>query len=81
MDRNWRSQKQPLKQISGNAHADPEYAKPGKELPEQFDQRLSIRDADAEMEHEAHSNKAKARKSKLREVKGETQTGECHFPC
>lgn len=77
MDRDWRSQKEPLKQISGNApYPDPELPAETEELPGQMNQKLPIKDADSQQaDQDAYEGKAgKARKLKLREIKGETQT-------
>lgn len=84
MDKNWRANKEPLKQISGNAaSADLPSENPleqglENELPQQFKQKLTVRDADTHDQGQgqvAQESKAnKARKLKLREVKGETQT-------
>lgn len=77
--RNWRAPKEPLKEISGNASSAD--TSPEKDLPEQFEEKLSVKGAEPEptdhgMDHDGYEGKAgKARKLKLREVKGETQTG------
>ena len=75
MGKNWHSQKEPLKQISGNASTEPPLMDKGSEndLPDQLNQKLALNDAD---QHDASESKSgKSRKSKVREVKGETQTG------
>lgn len=75
MSKNWHSQKEPLKQISGNASTEPPLMDKGSEndLPDQLDQKLAFNDAD---QHDVRESKSgKSRKSKVREVKGETQTG------
>ena len=75
MSKNWHSQKEPLKQISGNASTEPPLMDKGSEndLPDQLDQKLALNDAD---QHDVRESKSgKSRKSKVREVKGETQTG------
>lgn len=75
MGKNWHSQKEPLKQISGNASNEPPLMDKGSEndLPDQLNQKLALKDAD---QHDARESKSgKPRKSKVREVKGETQTG------
>lgn len=86
MDMDWGSQKKPLKQISGNvAYAEGSPAdRPGKDLPDQFNQKLSIKadshQSEQVQDHDAYEGKAgKARKLKLREVKGEPQTGKMHL--
>jgi checkpoint serine/threonine-protein kinase len=78
MDMDWRAQKEPLGQISGNATLteDPQV---DKILPDQFKQKLNLKNADgaASPQHlETDGKGAKARKLKVREVKAETQTGE-----
>lgn len=88
MNKNWRSPKQPLKQVSGNTTGEPLAEKPvGKsserDLPEQFDQKLALGDSQSSQssqplagQDENQQNKiGKSRKGKVREVKGETQTG------
>lgn len=78
--KNWRPQKQPLKQISGNAEPPAERLverAPGKELPDQFNRKLALNDShhsQPDQDENRGSKAGKARKSKLREVKGETQT-------
>ncbi|KAF7594214.1 hypothetical protein BBP40_009918 [Aspergillus hancockii] len=69
MDRKWRPQKEPLGLISGNGAA--------RELPKDFEEKLVIKDAHSDVQHEA--KESKARKLKLREVKGETQTVKMKF--
>ena len=79
MSKNWHSQKEPLKQISGNASTEPPLMDKGSEndLPDQLDQKLALNDAD---QHDVRESKSgKSRKSKVREVKGETQTGMTFF--
>jgi checkpoint serine/threonine-protein kinase len=78
MDMDWRAQKEPLKQISGNA-TQTEDPQVDKILPEQFKQKLNLKNADeaASSQHpETDAKGVKARKLKVREVKAETQTGE-----
>lgn len=75
MGKNWHSQKEPLKQISGNASTEPPLMEKGSEndLPDQLNHKLALNDND---QHDARESKSgKPRKSKVREVKGETQTG------
>ncbi|RAL01393.1 putative checkpoint protein kinase (SldA) [Aspergillus ibericus CBS 121593] len=89
MDKNWRALKEPLKQISGNAASgdlsseNPLEQGLENELPTQFKQKLTVRDADAHDQGQAQvaqeSKANKARKLKLREVKGETQTIKMKF--
>ena len=81
MDRDWRSQKQPLKQISGNSLSpDSENARP-EELSETFNRKLSVKGSDPHHAEDGYEGKAgKARKLKLREVKGETQTSKLQAP-
>lgn len=79
MNKNWRSQKAPLRQITGNEQqVDPSL---DRDLPEQFNHKLTVHDVDPHAaEHDAVMEKKskKAQKLKLREVKGETQTGKAH---
>lgn len=84
MGKNWRAQKEPLKQISGNAASaeipseNPLEHGLENDLPQQFKQKLTVKDAethDPDRGNSAQESKtSKARKLKLREVKGETQT-------
>ena len=79
MGKNWHSQKEPLKQISGNASTEPPLMDKGSEndLPDQLNHKLALNDVD---QHDARESKSgKSRKSKVREVKGETQTGKPFF--
>ncbi|EAW06563.1 putative checkpoint protein kinase (SldA) [Aspergillus clavatus NRRL 1] len=92
MDKDWRSQKAPLKQISGNV-ACPEIQAENfieqsldHELPEQFNRKLTVKDADSQeaqlatdLQGSYEGKSGKARKMKLREVKGETQTIKMKF--
>ena len=80
MGKNWHAQKEPLKQISGNASTEPPLMDKGSEndLPDQLNHKLALNDAD---QHDARESKSgKPRKSKVREVKGETQTGNPFSP-
>ncbi|KAL5339412.1 Mad3/BUB1 homology region 1-domain-containing protein [Aspergillus crustosus] len=92
MDKDWRTQKQPLKPVSGNAvQEEPKSLKSSgqdddKGLPEQFRQKLTLKDSndyalqqpiDSEKSHDGKSSKA--RKLKLKEVKAETQTIKMKF--
>ncbi|CEN62000.1 Putative Spindle assembly checkpoint protein SLDA [Aspergillus calidoustus] len=81
MDMDWRAQKEPLGQISGNATLteDPQV---DKILPDQFKQKLNLKNADgaASPQHlETDGKGAKARKLKVREVRAETQTVKMKF--
>ncbi|KAL4997963.1 Mad3/BUB1 homology region 1-domain-containing protein [Aspergillus recurvatus] len=85
MDKDWRK-KGPLKQISGNAVQAEPNSPNDKVLRDQFQQKLSLRDADAHalnqpiVSEKAHDGKAaKGRKLKVREIKGETQTIKMKF--
>lgn len=80
MDKKWRPQKEPLRQISGNENS--AAIDPARALPDDFNEKLTMKDADISAQQQApesdahHEAKAgKARKLKLREVKQETQTG------
>lgn len=82
MGRDWRSEKKPLKQISGNSTPENPVKSP-EELPEEFNQKLSIKDTDDQqpLDHELYEGKSgKARKLKLKEIKGETQTSTNPLP-
>ncbi|PLB41180.1 putative checkpoint protein kinase (SldA) [Aspergillus candidus] len=79
MNKNWRAQKEPLRQITGNEQVDPSL---DRDLPEQFHHKLTVKDVDPHAaEHDAVMEKKskKAQKLKLREVKGETQTVKMKF--
>ena len=76
MSKNWRAQKEPLRQITGNE----QQVDPGldRDFSDQFHHKLTVKDVDSHAaEHDAVMEKKskKAQKLKLREVKGETQTG------
>jgi len=80
--KNWRSQKQPLKQISGNAEPSTEKLVGRgreKELPDQFNQKLALHDSQPDQDENRDSRAGKARKPKVREVQGETQTSKTNF--
>lgn len=78
MDKNWRAPKQPLKQISGNVAGEP-LAEKQSDLPDQFNQKLALGDSQPSQSSqplaEREGKTEKPRKSKVREVKSETQTG------
>lgn len=86
MDKDWRSHKAPFKELSGNvAGAEQPVGNvfeqsPDQELSEQFSQKLKVKDTGSQGTQRAievglnESKAGKARKIKLREVKGETQT-------
>lgn len=83
MGKNWRSQKEPLQQISGNAsghEVQSEKSKassPDEDLPAQLHQKVSSDEPHAQSHDQdgVHEGKAgKARRLKVK-VKGETQTG------
>ncbi|KAL4929361.1 putative checkpoint protein kinase (SldA) [Aspergillus undulatus] len=83
MHKDWRAQKEPLKQISANAVQAHGF---DKALPDQFKQKLTLKDTDSHALHQPiDSDKAqdvkasKARKTKMREVKAETQTVKMKF--
>lgn len=77
LDKNWRVPKQPLKQISGNVTGEP-LAEKQAELPEQFSQKMALGESQSSQSSqplaERESRGDKPRKSRVREVKGETQT-------
>lgn len=79
MQKNWRQAKEPLKQISGNENAVEHVL--AEKLPKEFKQKLTVRDADGPESHQSTSSdglegkSGKVKKLKLREVRGETQTG------
>ncbi|PLB55421.1 putative checkpoint protein kinase [Aspergillus steynii IBT 23096] len=76
LDKDWRSHKEPLKQISGNENMiDQE-----RELPEEFNRKLTVKDPESSQPQAADDGKSsKSRKLKLREVRGETQTVKMKF--
>ncbi|KAE8150963.1 checkpoint protein kinase [Aspergillus avenaceus] len=77
MDKKWRPHKEPLRQISGNEN----HVERG--LPEQFDEKLTMKDADVSAQQQADAptkdKSSKSQKLKVREVKGETQTVKMKF--
>ncbi|KAL4797706.1 Mad3/BUB1 homology region 1-domain-containing protein [Aspergillus venezuelensis] len=82
LDKNWRASKEPLKQISGNATQ----LEQEKGLPDQLQQKLTLKDTDGHALHQPidsertqEAKAGKARKTKMREVKGETQTIKMKF--
>ncbi|KAL2854494.1 Mad3/BUB1 homology region 1-domain-containing protein [Aspergillus pseudoustus] len=81
MDMDWGAQKEPLRQISGNAtQIDDQQI--DKALPDQFHQKLSLKNADRSVSPQTQGSDArsiKARKLKVREVKAETQTVKMKF--
>ncbi|RHZ47442.1 putative checkpoint protein kinase (SldA) [Aspergillus thermomutatus] len=88
MNKDWRSHKAPLKQISGNVAGSESQVEDvieqslDHELPEQFSQKLKVKDPGTQRAVEDGLNESKAgkaRKMKLREVKGETQTIKMKF--
>lgn len=89
MGKNWGSQKQPLKQISGNASNELSMEKladktPDQGLPDQFNQKLALNGSQqsqspSNQDENRKSKAGKSQKLKVREVKGETQTGK--RPC
>ncbi|KAI9370480.1 kinase-like domain-containing protein [Aspergillus egyptiacus] len=88
MDKDWRTQKKPLKQISGNAsQAEPDLAKYSDNpvddsLPDQFRQKMALKDTGGhalQQPIDADDKPDKARKMKVREVKAETQTIKMKF--
>ncbi|KKK19732.1 hypothetical protein ARAM_006921 [Aspergillus rambellii] len=91
MDKTWRTQKAPLKTISGNSSHDPHLDKENGQglhggLPEQFNQKLTLKEVDSQASRQnteldpAHDSRtARPRKLKVREVKAETQTIKMKF--
>lgn len=79
MSKNWRAQKEPLQQISGNAIAEqpvkPKISSPDEELPAQLDQKLTIDGQHARPQDQDGSHEGKAGKARRFKVQGETQTG------
>jgi checkpoint serine/threonine-protein kinase len=77
MSKNWRSQKGPLRQISGNAGGVD--VQSGKSKPSPVDEELVVREDRHSQSHDqegVHEGKSgKSRRLKVKEVKGETQTG------
>lgn len=75
LDKDWRSHKEPLKQISGNENM----VDQDRELPEEFHRKLTVKDSEPSSQQQAadlDGKSGKSRKLKVREVRGETQTGE-----
>jgi checkpoint serine/threonine-protein kinase len=83
MNKNWRTQKEPLKQISGNATGagsqtiNSNTADTEEDLPEQLNQKLSIDGQQSRQIEQDARREAKAAKSKKFKVHGDTQTGKC----
>ena len=80
MSKRWCSQKKPLQQISGNAggveHQSPKLKGPigNKDLPEQFDEKLTINGHPFEAHEQTESHESKPAKSRRFKIQGETQT-------
>lgn len=79
MSKNWRTQKEPLQQISGNAVAESQPAKtkasiPDDDLPGQLNQKLAI-DGQHQPQDQDGPYEGKAGKARRFKVQGETQTG------
>lgn len=79
MSKNWRAQKEPLQQISGNATSDLQPAKPkapsSEEIPEQLSQKSTIDEENAQSQVHDGPSEGKAGKARRFKVQGETQTG------
>ncbi|KAF9888076.1 hypothetical protein FE257_009341 [Aspergillus nanangensis] len=76
MQKNWRSQKEPLKQITGNEN--PIERPIDKDLPREFKEKLTMKDSGNSIQ-QPPSETGKTKKPKLREVRGETQTVKMNF--
>lgn len=80
MSTNWRSHKEPLQQISGNAGgAERHSAKldgsiSENDLPEQFDEKLTINGQPSRTQQQDTTHESKSGKSRRFKVQGETQT-------
>ncbi|KAJ5102675.1 hypothetical protein N7532_003204 [Penicillium argentinense] len=85
MNKNWRTQKEPLKQISGNATGadsltiNSNIADTEEDLPEQLNQKLSIDGQQSRQIEQDAQREAKAAKSKKFKVHGDTQTVKMKF--
>lgn len=86
MSKNWRTQKEPLKQISGNSASEvqltqPKAPSPDENLPEQFDQKLAI---DEQSPTQAQDGALEGKSGKARKFKvhgdSQTQTGNFLIP-
>lgn len=79
MSKNWRAQKEPLQQISGNAIAEQpakhKTPSPDEELPTQLDQKLTLDEQHARPQDQEEPHEGKAGKARRFKVQGETQTG------
>lgn len=79
MNKNWRAQKEPLQQISGNSVAEqsakPKASSSDEELPAQLDQKLTIDGQHARTQDQDGPHEGKAGKARRFKVQGETQTG------
>ncbi|KAJ5142254.1 hypothetical protein N7476_003886 [Penicillium atrosanguineum] len=78
MSKNWRTQKEPLKQISGNSASDlqstqPKAPSPDENLPEQFDQKLAI-DEQSPTQAQDGALEGKPGKARKFKVHGDSQT-------
>lgn len=82
MGKDWRAQKEPLQQISGNsvgADSQPINIKstsPDEDLPEQLDQKLTIDGQQSHHPGQDGRHASKSGKDKKFKVQGDTQTGE-----
>ncbi|OJK02439.1 hypothetical protein ASPACDRAFT_115361 [Aspergillus aculeatus ATCC 16872] len=89
LKKDWRVPKVPLREIPGNSNAEMPSENPlehGIEnvLPDQFRQKLTVKDRNTHAQEHSEANavqenKTKARKMKMREVKQETQTIKMKF--
>lgn len=80
MSKNWRTQKEPLQPISGNAIAESQPAKPkvpspDEALPEQLKQEVTVDGRHAPPQDQDGPYEGKTGKARKFKVQGETQTG------
>jgi checkpoint serine/threonine-protein kinase len=77
MSKNWRTQKEPLQQISGNSgsefQAQPKAPGPDENLPEQFDEKLAI-DEQSQPQAQNGAYEGKSGKARKFKVHGDSQT-------
>jgi checkpoint serine/threonine-protein kinase len=77
MSKNWRTQKEPLQQISGNSgselQAQPKAPSPDENLPEQFDEKLAI-DEQSQPQAQNGAYEGKSGKARKFKVHGDSQT-------
>lgn len=82
MGKNWRQQKEPLQQISGNASSTESLlgkSHSPEDLPEHLGQNLTTSShGHSHYQHEGHGGKPKASRTKIKGETTQTQTGKCY---